>query len=80
MTRLRQLGVVLLLLLVIAVIAAPLPEAVELPPTGMDMLDRHGKLLYQAIDPRRGASPNRAGAATGHHRRRRRLVRIQPGH
>ncbi len=56
MTRLRQLGVVLLLLLVIAVIAAPLPEAVELPPTGMDVLDRHGKLLYQAIDPRRGAS------------------------
>src|SRR6266849_287762 len=49
-------GVVLLLLLVIGVIAAPVPVAVELPPTGMDVLDRHGKLLYQAIDPRRGAS------------------------
>src|SRR5712691_8942503 len=46
----------MLLLLLVLGLSAPLPEAVELPPVGMDILDRHGRLLYQAIDPERGAS------------------------
>jgi penicillin-binding protein 1C len=37
-------------------ILAPLPAPVELPPTGLDILDRHGRLLYRVIDSERGAS------------------------
>jgi penicillin-binding protein 1C len=44
------------LILVLAGLAAPLPAGVELPPTGLDILDRHGRLLYQAVDAVRGAS------------------------
>ena len=46
----------ILLLLLVLGLTVPLPEAVELPPAGMDILDRHGRLLYQAVDPERGAA------------------------
>jgi penicillin-binding protein 1C len=36
--------------------AWPLPEPVELPPRGVEILDRHGRLLYQVVDPERGAA------------------------
>jgi len=45
-----------LLLLLVFGLAVPVPEAVELPPAGMEILDRHGRLLYQAIDPQRGGA------------------------
>ena len=37
-------------------VLVPMPLAVDLPPQGVDILDRHGRLLYQVIDPERGAS------------------------
>ena len=37
-------------------VLTPLPQPAELPPTGIDILDHHGHLLYQVIDPVRGAA------------------------
>src|SRR5260221_8539916 len=52
----RTAAVILVAMTLLLVVNAPFPEAVELPPTGMDILDRHGRLLYQVLDPRRGAA------------------------
>src|SRR5207302_6177388 len=43
-------------LIIAFAVLSPLPEPVEVPPTGVDILDRNGQLLYQVIDPLRGAS------------------------
>ena len=59
MSRFRRLGAgggLLALVMALGALTAPLPEAVELPPAGMDILDRNGALLYQVIDPQRGAA------------------------
>ncbi len=34
----------------------PVPSPSEMPPLGMQILDRQGRLLYQALDPLRGGS------------------------
>ena len=56
MKRLVVPATLVVILVILLDICAPLPDPVELPPGGVDILDRQGRLLYQIIDQQRGGS------------------------
>ena len=47
---------IIALLLTATSLLVPLPSPLDPPPAGLQILDRHGRLLYHAIDPLRGAA------------------------
>src|SRR5437867_1086170 len=51
-----SVSALIVILLAARAALTPLPKPAELPPSGLDILDRHGRLLYQVIDSERGAS------------------------